>query len=515
MAKGVSLSVASDTKDFLNGIKRGVVQPLEDVSDVLQDVAKDGDRAGEQLEDSMRDAQKDTVKLSRDYDELNRKVREAGRSGREFDSGMREGMTGAGEAVREFGDEAKQNISETFSSFRGEPEDFAQIVQDTFGGVISSLGPLGMAAGAAGALGIGLILTAFEQGKISEQEFRERVAGLADTLIETGGEGAEAMQAVADRMRDLVSPTEDGAMSLDKIRRMAEDSGVEFSELAQAYAHAGGDLEAYIREVDAAAASTYEQSDSVLQVNQATVAQKWALEGVSDELRNLANEQAAASQAERDWVESGGAAIAARAEQMDTLQGELDEAMGSWDEYQDAETGALDPAGYIAAMQARRDATANFNTNVQQLAADFGLSHDEVQAILDQGVDFAPMLQSIIDSGMGAEYASQVRSMLDGGQAIVDGSPINQTVTAVAETETAGERFAALVAPQTARITAEADVKHAALQLDDFTSRRRTAAVEAVANTTPANTALVNWMNQRRTIDVIVNTVDREGNPVP
>ncbi|MBL5972431.1 MAG: hypothetical protein D3X82_01275 [Candidatus Leucobacter sulfamidivorax] len=519
MAKGVSLSVASDTKDFLNGIKRGVIEPLEDVSDVLQDVKKDGDRAGEQLEDSMRDAQKDTEKLAREYDELNKKVREAGRGGRDIGDGVKAGTDRAAEATAEFKDEALQNLSETVSSFRGDASDIAQVVQDTFGGVVSNLGPLGAAAGVAGAIGIGLMMKGFEDAEKAEQEFRERVQELAQVLIETGGEGADALDAVADRLMDMVAPTDENAISLSKLRREAELSGVEFRDLALAYAGAGGDLNAFIEKSDEAAeaardaqlAAQQSSTESVLAAGEQYV----ATAEVSQGLRDLADAQAEAAAEARLFNETGLASAAARAEQMRTLQGELDEVMGSWDEYQDKETGALDPAGYITAMQARRDATANFNTNVQQLATEFGLSHDEVQAILDQGVDFAPMLQSILDSGMGAEYASQVRSMLDGGQAIVDGSPINQTVTAVAETETAGERFAALVAPQTARITAEADTKHATLQLDDFTSRRRTAAVEAVVNTGTANTILNNWVNQQRDVYVTFHAVDREGRPLP
>ncbi|MFC7766581.1 hypothetical protein [Leucobacter soli] len=79
MAKGISLSIASDTRDFASGVARGVVEPLEDVSDVLQEVVKDGDKAGRELEDAMSDARQDTAKLASEYEDLNRKIREAGK----------------------------------------------------------------------------------------------------------------------------------------------------------------------------------------------------------------------------------------------------------------------------------------------------------------------------------------------------------------------------------------------------------------------------------------------------
>lgn len=521
MAKGIEIDIAANTRDFQRGTK-DVEKALEDVADALDDVSKDakkaGDKLGDELSDGAKDATRGVDKLERSFkDVADASKRETRSAGDSMKRNMKDGADGASDAVREWGDEAKQNVSETFSSFDGSAESFADMVQGTFGGVISNLGPLGMVAGAAGAAGIGLLMKAFEDGKVSEEEFRARVAELADVLIETGGEGADALQAMADRMRDLVAPTDEGAMSLSKIRAMADDSGASFEELAKAYGHAGGDLQAYIDEVDKSEAATRDQLTGIDALNKGEWGRSAALGEVSDHLRELAKEQEAAKQAEQDWIESGGAALEARAAQMETLQGELDEAIDSWDDYKVAETGAADPAAYIAAMQARMDATSNFNTNVQELAANTGLSFEETQAILEQGVDFAPMLAAIMSGGpeMQAQYAGQIRAMLDGGQSIIDGTETTATITTKTDSEVAEQQLDAAATERQAPVKAEADTKAAATQLDSVATKQRTATIVASVDTSAAAAALDRFINRQRTATITAEVRTREGVLVP
>lgn len=519
MAAPIEIPIASETKAFRMGVENGIIDPLEDAEQTLRDLAKGGDRAGDELEDALRTTQKETKESAKELERLAGQIEQTGRKGRDIESGVRSGTDGAVDAVQEFGDEAKQNLSETVSSFRGDASDLAQIVQDTFGGVVSNLGPLGAAAGVAGAIGIGLMMKGFEEAEEAEQEFRERVQELAQVLIETGGEGADALDAVAGRLMDMVAPADENAISLSKLRREAELSGVEFRDLANAYAGAGGDLGRYIEQSDEAAEAAREAMIAAQQSATESVisaAEQYAATSeVSQGLRDLADAQAEAAEEARLFNESGLGAAAARAEQMRALQGELDEAMGAWGDYQDKETGALDPAGFIAGMQARMDATSNFNGNVKLLAEQFGLTFEEQQAILDQGVDFAPMLQSILDSGMGEQYAAQVRSMLDGGQAIIDGTPTTATVTTQADTTDAEAAIDAAAGERTAPIEAEAATTTAAKQLDAVAAQARTAKITAQVDLTAAERALNDWIARQRTVNVTVAPVDREGRPVP
>ncbi len=522
MAKGASISVGSDVKEVESGLKRGVIEPLEDVAEILQDVAKDGDKAGAKLEDAMRDAQKDTARLSNEYAELNRKIREAGGSGRRFGGDVDAGAREASESLKEVKQEALQNVSETFSSFDGSAQSFADMIQGTFGGVISGLGPLGIAVGAAGAAGIGLLVKAFEDGQMAEEEFRQNVSELVTVLIDTGGEGADALAAVSDRLKDIATETDKGAMNFDKLRAMSKDMGVEFADLAKAYVDGGGNLQDYLGKLDGlidkeeeAYAKQQKYSESA---GLGTTLHGIELEKTRDKLAKVAETY---EQAEKDaaaWAEAGGAAIAARAEQMETLQGELDEAIGSWSEYYDAETEATDPAGYIAAMQKRMDATANFNMNVQQLAANTGLSFEETQAILDQGVDFAPMLAAIMAGGpeMQAQYAGQIRAMLDGGQAILDGTETTATITTKTDAQDAERQLDATATKErTAQVDATADTKTASAQLDAAAGKKRVATITATADTSDLDAQLSRHLNQTRVLTITVEQRTREGKLLP
>lgn len=520
MAKIIEIGVGSQTGPYQKGIESGVIAPTEEAEKALKAFAKQGDKAGDEIENAMRGAQKESDRTRVDIERMGDEIEQAARKSRAMGDGMRQGTSEAGDAVKEWGDEAKQNISETFSSFDGSAQSFVDMIQGTFGGVISNLGPIGAAAGAAGALGIGLMMSEFEKAKEAEQEFREQVAELADVLIETGGEGSEAIQAIADRLRGFATETDSSSLSMEKIRAQAKKAGIDFEELARAYAGAGGDLGEYIKQVENVSTAHEEELSTIARTSRGYNAerskQRTAIETVSTELRNLAKAQDEAAQAEQDWIATGGAAMEARAEQMSALQGELDEAIGSWSEYIDAETGATDPSAYIAAMQARMDATSNFNTNVQQLAANTGLSFEETQAILDQGVDFAPMLAAIMAGGpeMQAQYAGQVRAMLDGGQAIIDGTETTATVTTKAETGDAEATLDNAAKKRDAPVQAKADTKEAAQQIDQVATKPRTATITANADTGTARKQL-DRLTERLTVTIQARVVDQRGVPVP
>lgn len=518
MAKGISLSVASDTRDFLRGIKSGVVEPLEDAADELKRLEKAGDRAGDQLEDSMRDAQKDTERLGEEYEQLNRKIRDAGSGGRKFAGDVKDSTSDAQRAVREFGDEAKQNMAETFSSFDGSAESFADGLQGTFGGVISSLGPIGMAAGAAGALGIGLIIQSLEQAEEDAQAFREKVAALSAELINAGESGELSLGYIVDKLKEMATQAEEGELSLDGLYDAASEGGRNFQKLAQAFA---GNIEG----IDELIEAEREYGRELIKTKNINEIAGGAFNSLTDEkveaqkriLDGLIEVRDAEVQAQAEYeafLRAGGAALEARSEAIDTLQGELDEAIGSWGDYQDAETGALDPAGYIAAMQARMDATNNFNTNVQTLAQQFGLSFEETQHILDQGVDFAPMLQSIIDSGLGEQFAAQVQAAVGGGQEIIDGTPLGATVSVAAETGIAQQQLEETAAGRETTVEAIPEVSRAQRALDEVATKNRTATITAVAQTTDARYAL-DRLVEEKTVVIRARVLDQRGVPVP
>ncbi len=202
---------------------------------------------------------------------------------------------------------------------------------------------------------------------------------------------------------------------------------------------------------------------------------------------------------------------------MEALQDELDDAVNSYDDFIDADTKAADPAAYIAAMQERMNAASNFNTNVQELAKNTGLSFEETQAILEQGVDFAPMLAAIMAGGpeMQAQYAGQIRAMLDGGQSIIDGTETTATITTKTDSQDAERQLDAAATERQAPVKATADTKTADTQLDQTANKQRTAKIVASVDTSSAEAALTRFINRQRTATITAEVRTREGALVP
>lgn len=546
--KGAVISIASETSDFERGIKSGVLEPLENAADTMRDLATAGKTSGNALEASMRGAQKDTDKLSDEYAQLGQKIRETGRRGRDLGDGVKdgartgedsverlddtlddmgdqakrsareagnamsrdmgEGASAASEAVAEFGDEAVGNMAETFSSFRGETEDFVQIAQDTFGGIISSLGPLGMAAGAAGAIGIGLFMGSQEKAKEQSEEFKQRVSELTSELIEIGDDPAAAVAKIAEGLQKLATETEEGKAALADLHAASKYTATGYKQLADAATGYGDNIDKVLKAEKKRLESAQENLNHDKRWDQATtqrlIKERDGIETAVNALTGLKEATDEAADAEKAWLASNGPAYEARANQLEAIQGELDATVSSWGDYVNAETGAIDPAKYIAGMAARREGITNFNTNVQNMATQFGLSNDEVQAILDMGLDFAPHLQSIIDAGLTESFVGEVQAAVGGSQEVLDNSELGATVTADADTESAKGDLEATAKPRSAKVTAKSDTKAAASDLDSTADKKRTATLTAKASTSDAKKDL-DKLAEKRTADVVAS----------
>jgi ABC-type transporter Mla subunit MlaD len=159
-----------DIKDALRQMGLSAKQAeraVEDVGDEFKETGRDGERAADKLEDSLRDVQRQADKTADEVGDVGEK-----------------GFRKLGDAGEEVSGELKQNLGETFSSFRGDLEDLPQIAQDVFGGLAGSVGTLPAAfALAAGAAGIGLLISGFEQVREQEEARKERVAEWAAAYI--------------------------------------------------------------------------------------------------------------------------------------------------------------------------------------------------------------------------------------------------------------------------------------------------------------------------------------------
>jgi hypothetical protein len=189
MSDDIKIGITSETQAFTAGVKSGVVKPLQDVEKAADDAGKAGDDAGDQITKAMQDAQNSTTKLSREYKQTARDIQEASRTSSravqtDFDDTERRGA----ESFKELGNEGRQNLSETLSSFDGSTQSFIDGIQGTFGGIVSSLPGIGAAAGVAGALGIGLISSAFQNAQAEADLLKQRTQDAFDDMIESGNQ---------------------------------------------------------------------------------------------------------------------------------------------------------------------------------------------------------------------------------------------------------------------------------------------------------------------------------------
>lgn len=169
MAKGLTLDIGADTREFQRGVK-DAERALDDVADALDDAARDGDKAADQLERSFSDAQKDISRSAR-------------RMGDDIGDESRRGFDRAKNAGVGLRDELKQNFAEVASSFDGSVQGIADGIQGTLGGAALAVGgPLGIALAGLGAIGGSFA----QQWADAAAETEERIEAMYDDMLESG-----------------------------------------------------------------------------------------------------------------------------------------------------------------------------------------------------------------------------------------------------------------------------------------------------------------------------------------
>ncbi len=429
MTKGISIGVGADTRQFSQAVSRGVVEPLEDVSTALDDLqrdsdkagdkltdsaksagkaldalARDGDRAGDKLADSFKDAQRQTDKLGDENKKLSDVIeRESAKGGRALKQNTAEATSAARRDLEELGNEARQNASETFSSFDGSAESFADGIQGTLGGIVSSLGPIGAAAGAAGALGIGLIMGAIAQADEDTQAYKERVAELAQEFIDTGTTGEASIDYLVDKLKELATETD--SVGLKELARVASEAGGDFRDLAQAYAGNTEGLKDLWRAADARLAQSQQEIRAAEQSGRYSALELKAMQDKIDAqqkyqgyLGQALDVTRQATEQERLYAEAGGPELAAKAQSLDDyaskVQDALTESGEAWEQY--THDGVVNLDEYNAAIEASAAAVEAYQANM--VTASATLSEEALNYIRSLGPAAAPLLQAYVDA---------------------------------------------------------------------------------------------------------------------
>lgn len=451
--KGYNISIGSDTSEAEKGIRKGVIEPLEDVTKVLEDVNKDAKASGNKIEDSMHDAQKKTEDLKDEISGLSAKINEAAGSGRKFGTDMTDGVDRAKEGMSELKDESRQTAREAAASFDGSAESIVDMFQEVSANALGGFGPAGLAAGIAVAAGIGMATAEFQKNEEAAKAAKERVREFGLAVIESGRDVA-GLEQFQDALKAIITDADDASEKLsdidkfaDKFKRYALDADL----MAMAYAGNSDAIEMMVEQLEAAADA---ESDFKFQGGQQLAQQQEninALRDKADELRKVQEETQRAQEIEKAWLESGGAEAQAKSEAIQSINAAYDEAVSSASDYYNAETGLFDVSAYLAAMQARADAL----TRYQNSLASAGLTTEQKQALNDMGLDSAQAWMTGYEQATPAQKQSMKQFLTESasessGEAkdVIDKTfekPTKAKVKAEADTEQAEKDLAALI----------------------------------------------------------------------
>lgn len=224
MAKGIDIAIAADTRSAMSAINRGLIDPLEDVGELLETIGDDGKDATDKLERGMKDAQRRTDDAKDEIRDLREELNKAGRAGKKAGDDIDDGFRRAEDGAEEFRDEANSTARESAASFDGSAESIADMFQEVAANAFAGFGPAGAVAGLAAAAGIGLAVAGFEQFNEESEASKERAAEWADSYIVAGGRILSATQEV-EKARAIVTDPEQYAQAIENAKNWGVSEG--------------------------------------------------------------------------------------------------------------------------------------------------------------------------------------------------------------------------------------------------------------------------------------------------
>jgi len=201
----VNIELVADVSDVVRGAD-SMADRFADVSDSLVELARDADKSGDKIASSIKDAGKSTAGLEdgvkdagsaveRFEDKAKQAFRQLGDESKQASSKVakdqKDGFKEAGEGAETFKDEANANAKEVAASFDGSAESILDGFQGLAAEMFSGFGPAGILAGVAMAAGVGMAVTALQDGAEAATAMKEKAVGLSDAYAEAGGDIAQ------------------------------------------------------------------------------------------------------------------------------------------------------------------------------------------------------------------------------------------------------------------------------------------------------------------------------------
>jgi hypothetical protein len=417
--KGISIGIASETGAFKKGVESGIIEPLEDAVDALDDLGKS--KGTDKLEDGFEAAQRSSKELKKEVAETADNIdREFKKSYAAMKNSSANGTSKAKADLEELGREARMNASETFSSFDGSAESFADGIQGTLGGVVSSLGPIGAAAGAAAAIGVGLAMAGIQKTKEESEALKEKISELTGEFIDSGQVGKRSFGAILSDMEELATSTDDTVTNIQDLEKIAERLKAPLDDVTRAYLEGGTALDELIRNTETlqkAEQDRYQASVAGGDSPYGALIDGARTYGARlDEQVTVLREQKAsieaAQEAQLRYLAAGATEFEVKVGLIESIDKAYDDSAASVDDFIIKESGMLDVTAYIAAMAARSEALKNYQDDL----ATSGLSDDAKGFLNEQGADAAATFVAGYKSASPAQQAELNRIWAEAGR---------------------------------------------------------------------------------------------------
>lgn len=211
--RGVRIPIVAEVSDWLRGTKR-VTDSLDDISDEFRDVTRAGQKSADDVADAFRDAARKTDRAFKDVD-------------------THEGFAAIGE-------EAADTSREVAASFSGSADDIAGGFQELAANAGAAFGPIGLAAGAVGAVAVNALVGAFTQAK---EQLAQITGDLFDEMVNNAGKVGEEFR--RQKVMDALVSDGDANKAIQQIQRVAGPQG--FAMLEQALSGNTAAADALIR----------------------------------------------------------------------------------------------------------------------------------------------------------------------------------------------------------------------------------------------------------------------------
>lgn len=393
MAKDITLGISADTREFVSGVDKGVIKPLDGIDKALDDVAKGGDEAGRKLEHSLDGARRETSQFKRDQTELGRATaagQKVGTDSIELNAGQRTKILRT--SIRQAGANAKTALAGDLSSMSTSAEGAVSSVGNTVGGILASFGPIGIGIGAAVGVATGIIGGMLQKSTERTKKFREEVKTLANDFIETAGVGEASIGLISAALKEAATTTDKEAVSLAKLHDVADRAGSSYEDLALAYAGNQKVLKELKKTSDDYLDSLYEQLNQEMVNNGNDADRVQAIDKkirAQEEYNGYLNDASAkakdAAKQEKLFLAAGGPEMVAKTELLKTIDSAYDETAAGVKDFIDKESGLFNVAKYIEAMGKREKALEDYQTTL----ATVQLSPAARSFIEKQGVESA------------------------------------------------------------------------------------------------------------------------------